>query len=91
MLKILNKYDIVSKIKEKVGKDVTVMPVVKANAYGTYINTRLDILNDFKIVAVANVDEGDYIRKLGYKKEIFVLNQPFETEIGKIIEKSQNV
>ena len=76
----------ISKIKEKVGDAVTIMPVIKANAYGTYINTRLEILNEFEIVAVANVDEGAYIRKLGYEKEIFVLNQPYETEIDKIIE-----
>ena len=62
----------ISKIKEKVGNNVTIMPVIKANAYGTYINTRLDILNKFEIVAVANVDEGVYIRNLGYQKEIFV-------------------
>mgnify|MGYP002520441993 CR=1 FL=1 len=27
--------------------DITIMPVVKANAYGTYLNHRLDILNEF--------------------------------------------
>lgn len=81
----------ISKIKEKVGNTVTIMPVIKANAYGTYINTRLDILNEFEIVAVANVDEGVYIRKLGYEKEIFVLNQPYETEIDKIIENNITV
>jgi alanine racemase len=81
----------ISKIKEKVGNAVTIMPVIKANAYGTYINTRLEILNEFEIVAVANVDEGVYIRKLGYEKEIFVLNQPYETEIHKIIENNITV
>lgn len=75
----------VKQIQDKVGKNVKLMPVIKANAYGTYINTRLDILNKFDIVAVANVDEAIYIRNLGYEKEIFVLNQPFETEIEKII------
>ena len=62
-----------------------IMPVIKANAYGTYLNTRLDILNKFDIVAVACVDEAVSIRELGYKKEIFVLNQPYETEINKIL------
>lgn len=81
----------ISKIKEKVGNNITIMPVVKANAYGTYINTRLDILNEFEIVAVANVDEGVDIRELGYEKEIFVLNQPYETEIDKIIENNITV
>lgn len=72
-------------IREKIGPDVAIMPVIKANAYGTYLNHRLDILNQFDIVAVANVDEGVFIRKLGYRKQIFVLNQPYETEIEKII------
>lgn len=75
----------IDKIKEKVGENVQLMPVIKASGYGTYINQRLDIINQFNIVAVANVDEGVYLRELGYKKEIFVLNQPYEDEIEKII------
>lgn len=74
----------IEKIKEKC-PDSKLMPVIKANAYGTYLNTRLEILNMFEIVAVANVDEAVQVRELGYEKEIFVLNQPFETEIDKII------
>ena len=76
----------VKQIQEYVGNDVKLMPVIKANGYGTYINKRLEILNLFDIVAVANVDEAVLLRDLGYNKEIFVLNQPFETEIKKIIE-----
>lgn len=78
------KYNI-EQIQNKVGNDVKIMPVIKASGYGTYINQRLDVLNMFDIVAVATVDEGVYIRELGYRKEIFVLNQPYETEIPKII------
>lgn len=76
----------INQIKNKVGTKVDVMPVIKANAYGTFINTRIDILNSFNIVAVATVDEGVFVRKLGYEKDIFVLNQPYITEINKIIE-----
>ena len=72
-------------IREKIGPDVAIMPVIKANAYGTYLNTRLDILNQFDIVAVATVDEGVFIRNLGYRRQIFVLNQPYADEIEKII------
>ena len=78
------KYNI-NQIKQMVGEKVGIMPVLKANAYGTYINKNLEILNEFNIVAVATVDEGVFLRNLGYQKEIFVLNQPFETEIDKII------
>lgn len=72
-------------IQKKVGKNVKLMPVIKANGYGTHINQRLDILNIFDIVAVATVDEGVDIRNIGYQKEIFVLNQPYKTEIPKIL------
>ena len=74
----------INQIQNYVGKNVEIMPVIKANAYGTYINKRLEILNKFNIVAVATVDEGVELRNLGYEKEIFVLNQPFESEIEKI-------
>ena len=76
----------IEKIKKFLPEDVKIMPVIKANGYGTYINTRLEILNEFDIVALATVDEGVYIRKLGYEKEIFLLNQPYIDEIPKIIE-----
>ena len=75
----------IEQIQKKVGNNVKLMPVIKANGYGTYINQRLDVINQFDIVAVATVDEGVYIRELGYEKEIFVLNQPYESEIEKII------
>ena len=81
----LNKYIYnINKIKEYIGNK-KIMPVLKANAYGTYINKRKDILNMFDIVAVATVDEGVELRKTGYNKEIFVLNQPYKDEIKKMI------
>lgn len=63
-----------------------IMPVIKANAYGTYINKRIDVINRFDIVAVAFVSEAVELRKLGYEKDIFILNQPAITEIDDIIE-----
>ena len=75
----------VQQIQNYVGENVELMPVIKANGYGTYVNTQLDLINQFNIVAVATVDEGVKIRELGYDKEIFVLNQAFETEIEKIL------
>ena len=75
----------INQIQKLVGNNVEIMPVIKANGYGTYVNTRLDVINSFNIVAVATVDEGVFLRKIGYEKSIFVLNQPFETEIEKIV------
>lgn len=74
----------IENIKKYVG-DKKIMPVIKANGYGTYINKNIDVLNEFDIVAVAMVDEAIEIRTLGYNKEIFVLNPPYIDEIDNII------
>lgn len=66
----------IEEIKKLVKPDTIIMPVIKANAYGTYLNKKIDVINDFEIVAVANVYEALEIRKIGYEKEIFILNQP---------------
>lgn len=66
-------------------KDKQIMPVIKANAYGTHINKRLDLINEFDIVAVAMIDEAIDLRKIGYKKEIFILNQPYIDDIKDIM------
>ena len=71
-------------IKRKVNY-ATIMPVIKANAYGTYINKDIDLIGQFDIVAVAIVDEAIELRELGYKGNIFVLNQPYKEEIEDII------
>ena len=73
----------IEKIQAYVGNK-TIMPIIKANAYGTYINKNLSILNHFQIVAVAEVSEAIEIRKTGYRKEIFVLNQPSIEELKDI-------
>lgn len=74
----------IDKIQKYVGNK-KLMPVIKANAYGTYINKNIEVINKFDIVAVAIVDEAIELRKLGYKKEIFILNQPYIEEIETII------
>ena len=73
----------INKIKEYVnGKEL--MPVIKANAYGTHLNYKKELLKQFSIVAVAMVEEGIVLRKNGYDGEIFVLNQPATAEIEDI-------
>lgn len=62
-----------------------IIPVIKANGYGTLINDRIDIINKFNIVSVARVSEAVHLRNIGYKKEILILNQPYITEIDDII------
>ena len=63
----------ISNIKYYIGNK-KIMPVVKAYGYGTYINTKIKFLNEFDIIAVAIIDEAIEIRKLGYKKDILILN-----------------
>ena len=75
----------VNQIQSYVGNDVKLMPVIKAAAYGTYIDKCIDVINEFDIVAVAVVDEAVELRKLGYEKEIFLLNQAYKDEIDKIV------
>lgn len=82
---INNFYYNIEQIQNKVGKNVKIMPVIKASGYGTYINQILEVVDKFDIVAVATVDEGVYLRSIGYEKEIFVLNQPYQSEIEKIL------
>lgn len=84
------KYNI-EQIKKIIPSETKIMPVIKANAYGTYINYKLDIINEFDIVAVAITDEGEKIRNIGYNKEIFILNQPDILEIDKIIKNNLTV
>ncbi len=79
------KYNI-EQIKKKINKDTILMPIMKANAYGTYLNTKLDIINEFEIIGLATVEEGAFLRKIGYQKEIFILNQPSVSQIDNIIE-----
>ena len=84
------KYNI-EQIKKFLKPQTKIMPVIKADGYGTYINKRIDIINEFDIVAIATVDEGVNLRNLGFKKEIFVLNQPYITEIEKIVENNLTI
>ncbi len=76
--------DNIKKIQKYSKKEV--MPIIKANGYGTYINKDLDFLNRFDIVGVALVQEGVELRNIGYKKDIFVLNQPTIDDIKDIID-----
>lgn len=77
--------DNISKIKKKINSK-ELMPIIKANAYGTYINKCIDLIKEFNIVGVATVEEGVYLRENGYDKDIFILNQPAIEEINSIIE-----
>ena len=76
----------VNSIKKYVGDNIFIMPVVKANAYGTYINKNIELMSLFGIVAVSNVDEAIELRIKGFNNDIFVLNQPLINDIDKIVQ-----
>lgn len=73
-----------NEIKKYIGGNTDIMPVFKDNAYGSFINENIDLLNklNIKIIGVAIVDEGVRLRELGYTGEIVVLNQPMENELS---------
>ena len=81
----------VKQIQSYVGDSICVMPVVKANAYGTYLNYNAELMNSFSIVAVAISDEGKELREHGYNNEIFILNQPSDFEIDTILDYNLSV
>lgn len=78
-------------IQEYVGSGITIMPVIKANAYGTYINKRIDIINNYEIVAVAIAEEAEVLRNDGYKGEILILNQPDVNDIDTILKQNVSI
>lgn len=81
----------ISSIQEYVGEKIKLMPVIKANAYGTFLNTRTKLLNKFDIVAIAVAFESVQLRGDGYKNDIFLLNQPSIYEIETLIKNNVTI
>lgn len=76
----------VEQIKRYVGENKKIIPVIKADAYGTMINKRLDLIKDFDIVAVAIADEGVALREeVGFKNHILILNEPYKEDVVDIV------
>lgn len=63
----------ISKIKDYLGSDINIMPIVKSFGYGTHINECSEMLNQFSYVGVALLDEAIMLRKNGYKNKILIL------------------
>ena len=77
----------IKKIKNEVGKEVTVAPVIKADAYGlgaTKLKSLLENQN-IKIVVVATIDEAIKLRKSDFNMEILLLNELLPSEASKIV------
>ena len=63
----------IDSIRKYLDNNVEIMPIVKANGYGTHLNYCADILNQFNYVGVALLDEAIQLRNNGYKNNIFIL------------------
>lgn len=75
----------IEEIKKIIGPNKDIMYVMKANSYGTYLNKKISLIKDFKIIATAIVKEAVELRKLGFENEIFVLNQPYLEDIDNVV------
>ena len=78
----------VAHVKEIVGKDVTIMAVVKADAYS---HGAPNLANAFlkggaKFLAVATVCEGTELRSSHIDAPVIILNPPLPEELNKILE-----
>jgi alanine racemase len=63
----------IKSIREYLGSNVKIMPIVKDFAYGTHLNECPDVLNEFEYVGVAYLDEAIKLRQNGYNNQILVL------------------
>ena len=72
------------KIQTMVGKNVTVMPAVKANAYGHGVIMTCKALEEAgtQVIAVGNIDEGKNLREAGVKTKIVVFASNLVAEVA---------
>lgn len=78
----------IAQIKKLIKKDVELMPVIKADAYGLGVLSLKKCLeeNEIKRVAVAIVDEAITLRKNGFNQDIVILNELLLDEAKQIVE-----
>lgn len=84
----LNKLEYnLKQIKQCMGKEIELLPVIKANAYGLGAVALKHLLerNNIKYVAVAMIKEAIELRNHGFKMPIMVLNEILEDEVEDII------
>lgn len=76
----------IKNIKNYIGNNVEIMPIIKANAYGVGVKNIISILKDEDIenVGVATTHEAIEVRKY-FKGQILILLQPMVEQIEQII------
>lgn len=73
-------------IKNYVGNDVQIMPVIKADAYGSGANLLANIYNDCNFFAVADLSEAEELHIVMPNAKFLILYQPFSQEVDWIVE-----
>ena len=60
----------INQIKEHIGENVDIMPIIKDDGYRTDLDKKFEVFESakIKIVGVAIVDEAINLRNLGYKR-----------------------
>ena len=74
-------------IRDMIGPDVSMAPVIKADGYGTGAKQLMSSLtkNDIDKVVVATTDEAKELRENGFTMEIITLNELMEDEAEDIV------
>ncbi len=75
-------------IREKVGRDIWIMGVVKSNAYGHGVKNVVPILDEEGVdyFAVAIIEEGIELRELGTTRPILLLGYTDPSQYGRLLE-----
>ncbi|MDD2401075.1 MAG: alanine racemase [Clostridia bacterium] len=76
----------IRRIKNAVSKEVEVMPIIKANAYGCGTDIVVNAFRFCKYLAVADVKEAVILKRIFPDKKIMILYQPDSLDIPAIIE-----
>jgi alanine racemase len=76
-----------SAIKSYAGNNVQVMPVIKADAYGTGAGLLANIYSDCNFFAIADLIEADELHDIMPNARFLVLYQPFADEVSWIVER----
>lgn len=74
-----------SQIKNKVGPNVEIMPMVKANAYGSGTDVVANVFRDSRYLAVADTKEAALIRRVLPEANIVIIYQPLPSDIPEIV------
>lgn len=79
------KYNYIA-IKNYVGNEVQIMPVIKADAYGSGADLLANIYNDCDFFAVADLSEAEELHTVMPNAKFLILYQPFSQEVDWIVE-----